>query len=151
MDTERTEARTEREVDLPVERARLVRLCAHLTGDVHAAEDLAQETLLEAWRNAHKLHDKGGYSRWLSAIARNVCKRWNYSKGRKMSRLVTPEKEDDISYTDDGYDLDIELERHELVELLDRAMAMLPPRAARCSSSATSGSRRTRRPPHAWV
>jgi hypothetical protein len=31
-----------------LERARLVRLCARLTGNVDAAEDLAQETLLEA-------------------------------------------------------------------------------------------------------
>ncbi|MBA2678430.1 MAG: hypothetical protein H0U76_08565, partial [Ktedonobacteraceae bacterium] len=29
---------------LPLERARLVRLCARLTGNVDAAEDLAQET-----------------------------------------------------------------------------------------------------------
>ena len=31
-----------------VERARLVRLCATRSGDREAAEDLAQETLLEA-------------------------------------------------------------------------------------------------------
>ena len=29
---------------------RLVRFCAYLTGNVDVAEDLAQETLLEAWR-----------------------------------------------------------------------------------------------------
>ena len=32
------------------ERRRLVRLCATISGDRDAAEDLAQETLLEAWR-----------------------------------------------------------------------------------------------------
>ncbi|HYX49089.1 MAG TPA: sigma factor, partial [Ktedonobacteraceae bacterium] len=37
------------------ERTRLVRFCAHLTGNPDAAEDLAQETLLEAWRNQQKL------------------------------------------------------------------------------------------------
>ncbi len=40
---------------LPAERARLVRLCALLTGDREAAEDLAQETLYEAWRHASSL------------------------------------------------------------------------------------------------
>jgi len=55
----------------PERRRRLVRLCATISGDANAAEDLAQETLLEAWRNAHKLHDPSGADRWLAAIARN--------------------------------------------------------------------------------
>ena len=45
-------------------RRRLVRLCAAVTGDRTVAEDLAQETLLEAWRSAHKLHDPAGADRW---------------------------------------------------------------------------------------
>ena len=57
------------------DRRRLVRLCARISGDAGAAEDLAQETLLEAWRNRHKLHDPEGTDRWLAAIARNVCRR----------------------------------------------------------------------------
>jgi DNA-directed RNA polymerase specialized sigma24 family protein len=36
------------EVALPFERARLVRLCTRLAGDRAVAEDLAQETLIEA-------------------------------------------------------------------------------------------------------
>src|SRR3954451_22870934 len=68
-------------------RRRLVRLCERLTGDRHAAEDLAQETLLEAWRNAHKLHDPTGADHWLAAIARNVCLRWARSRGREPARL----------------------------------------------------------------
>ena len=69
---------------LPGEHRRLVRLCARLTGDVEAAEDLAQETLLEAWRQAHKLYDPGGYAPWLSAIARNVCLRWAQRRGPEL-------------------------------------------------------------------
>ncbi|HEY6961651.1 MAG TPA: sigma-70 family RNA polymerase sigma factor [Gaiellaceae bacterium] len=56
-------------------RRRVVRLCAAISGDHEAAEDLAQETLLEAWRNAHKLHDPSGAERWVAAVARNVCLR----------------------------------------------------------------------------
>lgn len=63
------------------ERARLVRLCAVLSGDREAAEDLAQETLLEAWRHRHKLTDVHGADRWLTAIARNVCLRWGRTRG----------------------------------------------------------------------
>ncbi len=115
------------EAMLTGERTRLVRLCYRLTGDPDAAEDLAQETLLEAFRNAHKLHDPSGYSRWLSAIARNVCRRWNQHRGRDTSRLATPGEDWDVSDAEDDYDLDVELDRRELVDLLDRAMAMLPP------------------------
>ncbi len=63
------------------ERARLVRLCANLSGDSDAAEDLAQETLLEAWRHRHRLTDTQGADRWLTAIARNVCLRWGRTRG----------------------------------------------------------------------
>ena len=106
------------------ERRRLVRLCAVLSGDRNAAEDLAQETLLEAWRNAHKLRDPTGAERWLSAIARNVCHRWARSNGRRASVVAPPHADESAP---DGLDLEVELERAELAELLDRALGLLPP------------------------
>src|SRR5215216_1320218 len=107
----------------PERRRRLVRLCAAITGDRDAAEDLAQETLLEAWRNAHKLHDPSGADRWLAAIARNVCLRWARRRGLDVA---VPGLDADASPADQ-VDIEVELERAELVELLDRALALLPP------------------------
>lgn len=98
-------------------RLRLVRLCAAVSGDSAAAEDLAQETLLEAWRNRHKLRDADGIERWLAAIARNVCLRWRRQRGREVALVPLdsdPAAED-------------QLERAELVEDLDRALGQLPP------------------------
>jgi RNA polymerase sigma factor (sigma-70 family) len=94
-----------------VERARLVRLCAALSGDRDAAEDLAQETLLEAWRHRHKLTDARGTDHWLAAIARNVCLRW----GRTRGRLPVPVAElpEPIAPVEDRVD--------ELLELLPPA------------------------------
>src|SRR5260370_39519243 len=71
------------------DRARLVRLCLRYSGDPHAAEDLAQETLIEAWRNQHKLtnSEQDGQARWLSAIAHHVCQRWARSQKRDSDRL----------------------------------------------------------------
>ncbi len=122
---------------LPADRARLVRLCARLTGDWDAAEDLAQETLVEAWRHADRLRDPGvggeGRARWLAAIARNVCLRWARRQGRESANRTHPVPDDDpLARTWEEWpageaDVEAELERDELVRLLDRALALLPP------------------------
>lgn len=121
------------ETRLAKERVQLVRFCAYLTGSLDAAQDLAQETLLEAWKNQHKLHRYEGLSQWLRAIARNVCLRWARRRSHDLAHLVQPAYSADESEQDieelavDEYDLEIELERDELARLLDRALALLPP------------------------
>ena len=105
-------------------RRKLVRLCATVSRDREAAEDLAQETLLEAWRNLHKLHDPTGADQWLAAIARNVCRRWTRRRGRDLA-LLRPAEEADSRREE--LDVELALERGELGELLDRALALLPP------------------------
>jgi RNA polymerase sigma factor (sigma-70 family) len=108
---------------LQTERSRIVGLCATLTGNVDVAEDLAQETMLEAWRSLERLQDSTLFTRWLSGIARNVCLRWLRKQGRP---LADPQQLPQEQLIDD-FDLAVELERKELVELLDRALAKLPP------------------------
>lgn len=122
------------EAALSAQRARLVRLCTQLTGDAEAAEDLAQETLLESWRSVHKLRDQDHLAPWLSAIARNVCLRWARSHGRERSRRLAPLQDDACTFSasieeevPDPYDLELELDRQELAALLDRALGLLPP------------------------
>ncbi len=111
---------------LVTERRRLVGLCARLTGNSAAAEDLAQETLVEAWRNRHKIWDPDGVAPWLSAIARNVCARWARTQGRNLVQDATYLDQSDICCLADSFDLEHELERDELARLLDRAMTYLP-------------------------
>lgn len=121
------------DVVLPHERARLVRLCAHLTHDVEAAEDVAQETLVRAWRHGPQLREPDRRAQWLSAIARRECLRWTDSRRREMARRVLPvsdREETALDYVDhlaDAFDVEVELERDELARLLDRALALLPP------------------------
>ena len=107
---------------LHAERPRLVRLCGTISGDRDAAEDLAQETLLEAWRSRHKLHDVSGADRWLTAIARNVCLRFARRRGRDAE--VVAEADVGALTMDDR---DADLGYGELEELLDRALSSLPP------------------------
>lgn len=120
------------EEQILAERARLVRLCARLTGDSQIAEDLAQETLIEAWRHIAQLREPENISAWLSGIARNICLRWARTRGRERTRFVEQGLDADptINLADaitDDYDIELELERKELLELLDRALALLPP------------------------
>ena len=114
------------------ERPRLMHLCARLTGDGAAAEDLAQETLVEAWRHAHKLRNPDARRAWLTGIARNVCRRWARRQRRAAFPLTGPDVVgegaggDRLAEPVDDFDLEVELERRELATLLDRALALLP-------------------------
>jgi RNA polymerase sigma-70 factor (ECF subfamily) len=105
------------------DRKRLVGLCATISGDPSAAEDLAQETLYEVWRNAHKLVDASGRERWVNAIARNVCRRWYATQNGQRVLVAGLEGSAEIA---DDTDLQRDLERAELVDLLDRALSLLP-------------------------
>jgi RNA polymerase sigma-70 factor (ECF subfamily) len=51
----------------------LLAYAMRLTGDRFAAEDVVQETLLRAWRNAEALtNGKGSVRGWLLTVARNI-------------------------------------------------------------------------------
>jgi RNA polymerase sigma-70 factor (ECF subfamily) len=117
---------------LVAQRPRIVRFCARWTGDSHAAEDLAQETLVEAWRHAHALRNPEAHMAWLMGIARNVCLRWqrrergsdtylDAATGAGATGDAGPRNEPAADY-----DLELELERDELAELLERALSLLP-------------------------
>ncbi len=124
------------ETILSLERTRLVRLCTRFTGDSNIAEDLAQETLLEAWRHFDALRDQDRIPQWLSGIARNVCLRWSRKQGQNLLQFAQPLPGDEDAVQaqledtiEDDFDIEAELERKELIELLDRALALLTPQA----------------------
>jgi len=110
----------------------VLRVCAVLAGNCGIAEDLAQETMLEALRLKQRVYALDGVERWLAAIARNLWLRWRRQQGRERLRLmsapldqITDERPQDVIAND--VDLELALEQHELADLLDRALALLPP------------------------
>jgi RNA polymerase sigma factor (sigma-70 family) len=120
------------ETTLSGEWSRLVRLCTQLSGSSEAAEDLAQETLYEAWRHREQLYDLQGQERWHNAIARNVCLRWRTLRLRDSAHLFQPSSHD-LGEPDsleqelaDPADLEADVERSELADLLERALQLLP-------------------------
>jgi RNA polymerase sigma-70 factor (ECF subfamily) len=120
---------------MAAERARLLRWCLRLVGDRETAEDLVQETLSAAWRSTRRPALEQEYPAWLAGIARNLCRAWLRSQRREAARhirLLVPEPEaepgqDSSADLADTLDLETLLERKELIDLLERALALLPP------------------------
>jgi RNA polymerase sigma factor (sigma-70 family) len=117
------------ETILAEERARLVRLCTWFSGNQEAAEDLAQETLIAAWKSQDQLDSLDKLKPWTASIARNVCLNWSRRHYREQSRMAYSIDTEDESFEErlqDETNLEAELDRHELATLLDRALALLP-------------------------
>jgi RNA polymerase sigma-70 factor (ECF subfamily) len=58
----------------------LLRFARRLTGDMPSAEDLAQETLLKAWRGFHQFRDGTNARAWIYRILVNTF----HEQGRKI-------------------------------------------------------------------
>jgi RNA polymerase sigma-70 factor (ECF subfamily) len=109
-------------------RPRLLRL-AQLNGiEPDSAEDVVQETLLEAWRSLPKLREPQRLSAWLDGICRNICKRHLHAKSSTPHVSPLPESLDEESLDlSDSHVIDPveELERQDMQVLLDRALSHL--------------------------
>ena len=70
------------EAALAAARPRLVRFAQRQGVALDAADDVAQETLLEAWRHLHRLHTPQGLDAWLTSICRHVACAGHVPRGR---------------------------------------------------------------------
>lgn len=116
-------------------RPRLLRLSRGFGVTPGATEDVVQDTLIEAWRQQHRLRDASRLDSWLDGICYNMARRWAREHARATTRhlsLASPSAKDagvDDIIDPSALDLVEELDRHDLHHLLDRAMGYLPPAA----------------------
>src|SRR5687768_6645156 len=101
------------QTDLSIHRDQLFRWFVKQVGDVQTAEDLTQETLVEAWNNRHKLIDTAGTTAWLYAVASNIHKRWMRHNGRDQARMTPLSEETFTENTLPAFDLS----RSDLIDL----------------------------------
>ncbi len=62
----------------------LYRFAYRLTGKVDAAQDLVQETFLEAWRSLSRQSEEGKERAWLYSILRHRWAHWCRDAGRRI-------------------------------------------------------------------
>jgi RNA polymerase sigma-70 factor (ECF subfamily) len=84
--------------------ASVYRFARRLTGDCHAAEDLAQETLLRAWRRRERLRNPRVARVWLLTIANNLW-RDQLRRGMRPAAQVKPLASDPPAPTDSPEEL----------------------------------------------
>jgi RNA polymerase sigma-70 factor (ECF subfamily) len=73
--------------------ARVFAICLGMLGNIHDAEDIAQQTLLKGLTNINQLHDNEQFGAWISRIAKNMCidfiRVQTHRRNSLMKRFVT--------------------------------------------------------------
>jgi RNA polymerase sigma-70 factor, ECF subfamily len=73
-----------------------------VNGDVQAAEDVVQETMLRGWQHAKELNPEQAGS-WLHTVARNIAISTYHRRRRARPREI-PLDENTVQMTEDGLD-----------------------------------------------
>ena len=92
-------------------------------GDFHIAEEITQDTFLQAYKKLSTLRNPNQFAGWLYVIANNLCKRWRQKKklstqsleGTSMAEI---EKSSYKRYVSEQQETAINERRHEIVKKL---------------------------------
>lgn len=102
--------------------AELVWRCARgLCGDDQEAENLAQETFVEAWRSLPRFDGRARFSTWPYGVLRH-----RYLKWRRKSRVVSEEDDEAVERPSREADPSAAAQQAEEARLVRAALAALP-------------------------
>ncbi len=92
-------------------------------GDFHFAEEITQDTFLQAYKKLATLRNPNQFAGWLYVIANNLCKRWNQKKKLSTQSLEgTPVVEIENTsykrYVSEQREAETTEHRHEIVKNL---------------------------------
>lgn len=102
----------------------MIRVC----GNREDAEDVLVEALLNAYRHLDQLRDAAAFRPWLAKIAQRVC--WQLKERAALVPLLqlSQLEEEGREIAADGPQMEAQLHASRMKELLDRALAQLPPK-----------------------
>ncbi len=97
-------------------------------GDFHIAEEITQDTFLQAYKKLSTLRNPNQFAGWLYVIANNLCKRWHQKKKLSTQSLenastVEIENTSYKHYVSEKRETEATEQRHEIVKKL---LARLP-------------------------
>lgn len=79
-------------------------LCLGMLGNVHDAEDMAQEAMLKGFQNIGKLDKNEQFEAWIMKIAKNLCIDF-IRRRKKTSEIVSEQKAESKANTNENHDL----------------------------------------------
>lgn len=78
---------------------KLLRFCLRTLGDREDAEDVVQDTLVQAWKSMNALTEPAAFGTWIYRLASNKC---TDMLRRRMARPADAQDPDDMSIHADG-------------------------------------------------
>jgi RNA polymerase sigma-70 factor (ECF subfamily) len=104
---------------------RVYRLCRLMMGQSAAAEDLAQDTFLRAFRKLDRFDPaRGNFANWLLTIARRLCLN---ALQKRQHRALLEEAQAHVPLSSQDEGPMAHAARSESLRAIDRALAQLPP------------------------
>ena len=79
-------------------------LCLGMLGNVHDAEDMAQETMLKGFQNIDKLNKNEQFGYWIMKIAKNLCIDF-IRRRKKTNEIAAEQKAEAETMSNENHDL----------------------------------------------